>query len=211
MKGKNIFVIFVLLLSVSLVKAQSADTPKFDWPQWRGPNRDGISKETGLLKSWPESGPEIAWKSPIGAGYSGLSISQGRIYTMDSNGKEEFVVCLDQTTGKEMWRTKTDASFQSDQGDGHRSTPTVDGNWVYSIGANGILMAVSSADGKKVWSHDLRTEFESEIPRWGTSTSPIVEKDLLLVNVGGKTGYALMAFNKKDGSIAWKAHTDKQG
>jgi outer membrane protein assembly factor BamB len=211
MKFRNTIAFFLLLLVTGFVAAQTSNPATTDWPQWRGPNRDGISKETGLLKTWPEDGLNVIWKSPIGAGYSSLAISQGHIYTMDSAGKDEFVVCLDQANGKEIWRTITDAVFDSDQGDGPRSTPTVDGNWVYAIGANGMLVALNAKDGKKVWSHDLRKEFESEIPRWGTSTSPIVEKDLLLVDVGGKTGFSLMAFNKKDGTIVWKSHTDKQG
>lgn len=211
MRPRMIIAMFLLFWIVQSIHAQQADPTKTDWPQWRGPNRDGISKETGLLKVWPDGGPKVVWKSPIGDGYSAVSISQGRIYTMDSKGQEEYVVCLDQTSGKELWRTKTDAVFESGQGDGPRSTPTVDGNWIYAQGANGMLVALSANDGKKIWSHDLRTEFESDIPKWGTSTSPIVEKDLLLVDVGGKTGFSLMAFNKKDGAIAWKSHTDKQG
>jgi outer membrane protein assembly factor BamB len=211
MKYRILFAAGMLFYATLWVSAQQADPAKSEWPQWRGPNRDGVSSETGLLKTWPDGGPKVVWKSPIGDGYSGVSITKGRIFTMDSKGTDEYVVSLDQASGKEIWRTKTDAVFESDQGDGPRSTPTVDGDWVYAVGANGMLIAVNSNDGKKIWSHDLRTEFESEIPRWGTSTSPIVEKDLLLVDVGGKTGYALMAFNKKDGTIAWKAHTDKQG
>lgn len=209
---KRIFIaMFLFFWIAQSIHAQQSDPAKTDWPQWRGPNRDGVSKETGLLKVWPDGGPSVVWKSPIGDGYSSVSISQGRIYTMDSKGKEEYVVCLDQSSGKELWRSKTDAVFESGQGDGPRSTPTVDGNWVYALGANGMLVALNASDGKKIWSHDLRTEFESGIPKWGTSTSPIVEKDLLLVDVGGKTGFSLMAFNKKDGTIAWKSHTDKQG
>jgi outer membrane protein assembly factor BamB len=211
MRQRILIAMFLLFWVAQSIHAQQSDPAKTDWPQWRGPNRDGISKETGLLKTWPDGGPSVVWKSPIGDGYSSVSISQGRIYTMDSKGKEEYVVCLDQATGKELWRSKTDAVFESGQGDGPRSTPTVDGNWVYALGANGMLVALSANDGKKIWSHDLRTEFESGIPKWGTSTSPIVEKDLLLVDVGGKTGFSLMAFNKKDGTIAWKSHTDKQG
>jgi outer membrane protein assembly factor BamB len=211
MRFRNKWALLVLLVITGFFSAQAKDAAMSDWPQWRGPNRDGISKETGLLKVWPDGGPKVLWKSPIGDGYSGVSISNGRIYTMDAKGNDEFVVCLDQASGKELWRARTDAVFSSDQGDGPRSTPTVDGNWVYAIGANGMLVALNSADGKKIWSHDLKSEFESEIPKWGTSSSPIVEKDLLLVDVGGKSGFALMAFNKKDGSIAWKSHTDKQG
>src|SRR4026207_1435042 len=88
-----------------------------DWPQYRGANRDGASKET-ILKSWPAEGPAVLWKSPIGDGYSALSITGNRIYTMDAKGADEFIVCLDATNGKEVWRYRTDANFSNDQGNG---------------------------------------------------------------------------------------------
>ena len=182
-----------------------------DWPQWRGPNRDGISRETGLLKTWPAEGPKVLWKVPLGNGYSSMAVSQGRVYTMASVGATEFAFCFDAATGKELWRFKTDSTYQSGQGDGPRSTPTVDGNWVYVLGAKGKLYALSAKDGKKIWFHDLESEYGSEIPGWGTSTSPLVEGDLLLVDIGGKTGHSIGAFNKKSGALVWKTHTDKQG
>lgn len=202
---KKYFLFFAILWSTWAVAAD------IGWPQWRGSNRDGISKETGIIKTWPAEGPKILWKMPIGEGYSSVSVSGGRIYTMDSRGQDEFVVAIDFATGKELWRTRTDSVFHSDQGNGPRSTPTIDGNMVYAVGANGALVALNAQTGKVVWQHNLLKEFDSEIPRWGTSTSPLVEKDLLVVDVGGKTGYSLMAFNKTNGSIAWKSHTDKQG
>ena len=182
-----------------------------DWPQWRGLNRDGVSKETGLLKIWPASGPQVLWRTPVGVGYSALAIAGGRVYTMDCDGKDEFVVSFDAATGKQLWRTKIDAGYFNGQGDGPRSTPTVEGNWLYAVGANGKLVALSTSNGRRIWSHDLVKEFNSEVPSWGTSTSPLVEGNLLLVNVGGKTGYALVAFNKKDGGVVWKTYTDRQG
>jgi outer membrane protein assembly factor BamB len=181
------------------------------WPQWRGANRDGISKEMGLIKTWPADGPKVLWKAPIGEGYSSVAVSAGKIYTMDSKGEDEFVVAMDLASGKELWRTRTDSVFYNDQGNGPRSTPTVDGNMVYAVGASGALVALNAQNGKVVWQHNLIKEFESEIPRWGTSTAPLVEKDVLLVDVGGKSGYSLMAFNKTNGSVVWKTHTDKQG
>ena len=182
-----------------------------DWPQWRGLNRDGISRETGLLKTWPATGPKVIWKAPLGNGYSAIAVSQGRVYTMASVGKDEFAICFDAAMGKELWRTRTDSTYESGQGDGPRSTPTVDGNWVYVMGAQSKLYALNGKDGKKIWSHDLQSEYGSEVPGWGTSTSPLVEGDLLLVDIGGKTGHSIGAFNKKSGTLVWKTHTDKQG
>jgi outer membrane protein assembly factor BamB len=208
---RDVVIGLLMILSVTIFAAENPSGFVKDWPQWRGPNRDGISKETGILKTWPAEGPKVLWKSPIGEGYSSVAISQGRIYTMDSKGEDEFIVCLDMGSGKELWRTRTESVFYNDQGNGPRSTPTVDGSMVYAIGANGMLVALNAQTGKIVWSHNLPKEFESEIPQWGTSTSPLVEKDSLLVDVGGKSGYALMAFNKKSGTVVWKTHTDKQG
>ncbi|MCI0414118.1 PQQ-like beta-propeller repeat protein [bacterium] len=196
--------VLMVLLSASLLYAA-------DWPQWRGINRDGISKETGLLKTWPPAGPKTIWKTALGNGYSAIAVSQGRIFTMASVGVNEYALCFDAATGKEIWRFKTDATYQSGQGDGPRSTPTVDGNWVYVLGAQSKLYALNGKDGKKIWFHDLHSEYGSEIPGWGTSTSPLVEGDLLLVDIGGKTGHSIGAFNKKSGALVWKTHTDKQG
>jgi len=182
-----------------------------DWPQWRGLQRDGISRETGLLKAWPSGGPKVLWKISVGSGYSAISVAQERIYTMASVSDSEMAFCFDAATGKELWRFRTDSTYQSGQGDGPRSTPTVDGNWVYVLGAQGKLYALNARDGKKVWFHDLKTEYGSEIPGWGTSTSTLVEGDLLLVDTGGKTGYSILAFHKKTGALVWNTHTDKQG
>ena len=197
---------FLCFLFLFVSTARSAD-----WPQWRGPNRDGISKETGFQKNWSASPPKIAWRAPLGPGYSAVAISQGRAFTMASRGGNELVLCIDAATGKELWSFRTDSTYESGQGDGPRSTPTVDGNWVYALGARGKLYALNAKDGKKVWFHDLQTEYGSEIPGWGTSTSPLVEGDLLLVDIGGKTGHSIGAFNKRSGQLVWKTHTDKQG
>ena len=179
---------------------------KGEWPQWRGPNRDGISTETGLLKTWSKSGPKVLWRMPIGEGYSGISISQGRIYTMDVKGNDEFVVCFNASNGKELWRFKSDRNFRDSHGDGPRSTPTIDGDLVFSLGALGKLYALNSKTGEKVWEHDLVKEFGGRVPTWGYSSSPLIEGDLLLIEVGGKSGSALVAFNKRTGSVVWKSY-----
>jgi outer membrane protein assembly factor BamB len=194
-----------------------------DWPQWLGPERNGISAETDLLKSWPASGPQTLWRQSLGRGFSGISISQGRAFTMYAADKDEFIVCLDAATGKELWRFRTDNYYREGQGgDGPRSTPTVDGDHVYVLSAQGKLYALQAADGKKIWSHDLKEEFGSEVPTWGFCTSPIVEGDLLYVEAGGKRNNFILdfvfdpeaeatvvAFDKNSGAAQWIALDDK--
>lgn len=182
-----------------------------DWPQWRGPNRDGISTETGLLKTWPASGPKVLWRAASGEGYAGISVSNGRAFTMYSDGSHEVVVCLDAGAGKELWRYKASPVFRNDQGDGTRSTPTVDGDLVFTLSANGMLTALNTATGAKVWQHQIRDEFGGRVPTWGISTTPLVEGDKLIVDVGGRSGHSVIAFNKKNGSIIWKSETDIPG
>ena len=192
--------------SGSMVSAEQGD-----WPQWRGPNRDGISDETGILKSWPKDGLKVLWRVPIGDGYSGISISQGRLYTMEAEDEGEFVTCLEASSGKEVWRFRTDAKFYNDRGDGPRSAPTVDGNQVFALGASGKLYALDAETGEKLWGHDFVEEFGSGIPGWGFSSSPIVEGNLVLVEAGGKDGKSIVAFDKKSGDVQWTTHTDEAG
>ncbi len=203
MKLRNTFLFCLLLITVGIAGAT-------DWPQYRGVSRDGISKETGLLKSWPAEGPKVMWKVPIGEGYSGISVVQGRIYTMDARGSDEFVVCLDAGTGKEIWRFRLDSNFINDQGNGPRAQPTVDENMVYAFGAQGSLYALNASDGTKVWEHNQKT-LEAKIPIWGYASSPLVEGNLLILPVGGAEGNAVVAFDKAKGSIVWKSATDEPG
>jgi hypothetical protein len=118
-----------------------------DWPQYRGPGRDGISSETGLLKSWPEGGPVVAWRKPLGDGFSALVVKGDRLCTMFSGGGEEFAGCFDAGTGAELWRTRIDKAWSDDFGQGPRSTPTVDGELAYVLSSGGKLHALAVADG----------------------------------------------------------------
>jgi len=181
-----------------------------DWPQFRGPNRDGISEETGLMVRWPESGPEVLWRTALGDGYSGISLAKKRIYTMFGKGADEFVVCLDAVSGEEIWRFRSDDQWKDTQGNGPRATPTVDGAFVYAVSANGKLYALAAKDGKQVWQHDLRKEYRAKIPRWGMSGSPLVEGNMLLVEVGANDAL-FVAFNKKNGKEIWRSEGGKAG
>ena len=183
-----------------------------EWPQWRGPNRDGVSGEVGILKAWPPNGPKMLWRVPLGEGFSGISVSQGRVYTMFSKGDDEFVVCLDATDGREIWRFRSDSTYyEYEGGNGPRSTPTIDGDLLFAISAQGKLYALNAASGQEVWSHDLPRKFGSKMPRWGYSISPLVDGESLLVEIGGKGEKSIVALNKNSGDVIWSSHEDKLG
>ena len=196
------------LLGVGILSAESGEHLNAEWPQWRGPARDGISNETALLTSWPADGPEVLWRIPLGDGYSGVSISQGRAYTMSALGDDEFVICLEASNGKEIWRFRTDSRYVEGNGDGPRSTPTVDGDSVFVLSAKGRLYALHAKSGEKLWEHNFVKEFGSSIPTWGFTTSALVENDFLLVEVGGEAGKSIVAFHKETGDVVWTSHTD---
>jgi outer membrane protein assembly factor BamB len=199
------------LLLLALGSAWAAGARAADWPQFRGPNRDGISRETGILKSWPEDGPRVLWKAPVGEGFSGITVAGGRLYTMEGRGGGENAVCLDAATGKQLWRVTLDQKYESGQGSGPRSTPTVAGDLVYMLTGNGKLFALRAATGKVVWFHDLVEEYSARPPQWGVATSPLVEGNLLLVDVGGAPAMAAMAFDRRTGKVAWSSQTDRAG
>ena len=123
-----------------------------DWPQWRGPNRDGRSAETGLLKTWPAGGPPLAWRTTgAGEGYSSFAVSQGRLYTLGARGDTEYVIAFDAASGKRLWETAHGSRFSNDRGDGPRATPTIEGDRVYAFGASGDLSVLDAASGKVHW------------------------------------------------------------
>ena len=182
-----------------------------DWPQFRGPNRDGISPESAVLKSWPASGPKVLWKAPLGEGYSQVVSTKGRLYTLAQQGEEQVAIAFDGATGKRLWRTRIDREYNDGQGDGPRSTPTVDGELVYVLSAHGKLAALRTANGQVAWQHDLRAEYGANPPQWGVSTSPLVEGKLLIVNVGGAGNKSIVAFDKTNGKVVWTSQGDGAG
>ena len=182
-----------------------------DWPQWRGPNRDGISKETGLAKQWPENGPPLAWKATgAGGGYSSFAIANGHLFTMGIRGDREYVIAFDVASGKEAWATPHGTRFRNDRGDGPRGTPTVDGKMLYALGGSGDLSALDLRTGRIVWTMNVLQKFGGSNITWGISESPLVVGEKLLVNAGGP-GASIVALNKKDGSLIWKSQSDRAG
>jgi outer membrane protein assembly factor BamB len=178
------------------------------WPQWRGPERDGCSRETGLLSKWPRSGPKQLWQAPASVGYSDLAITGGKVITLLQDDKDEAVVCWNAATGQELWRFKYPGRYIDSQGSGPRSTPSIDGDRVYTVGARGMVHCLKLANGEMVWRHNLAEEFHGPVPHWGVSFSALVEGDLVFANPGGPNGNSLVAFNKINGDVAWKSLDD---
>jgi len=182
-----------------------------DWPQWRGPNRDGVSAERGLLKAWPAGGPPLAWKaSGAGTGYSSFASAGGRLFTLGARGGTEYVIAYDIASGKQVWEASNGRRFSNDQGDGPRGTPTIDGARMYALGASGDLTALETATGKKIWSVNLLSQFGGSNLRWGLSESPLVLEDRILVNPGAR-GASIVALKKTDGSVIWRTQGDEAG
>lgn len=175
-----------------------------DWPAWRGPNRDDVSTETGLLKSWPEGGPKKLWTSKdAGLGYSGLATASGVIFTMGADDSSEYVIALNAADGSAKWQTRIGEFLENGWGGGPRSTPTVAGDLVVSIGGRGDVACLSVADGKLVWSASL-TELGGSVPNWGYSESPLVDGDRVLCTPGGEQG-TVVCFDLKSGSKLWQS------
>jgi outer membrane protein assembly factor BamB len=199
------FTMLFLLAFVALPLASA------DWPQWRGPHRDGISPETGLLDVWPEGGPRQIWKiQGLGEGYAALAIAHGRIFTQGERGDHQFVVALDAATGKKLWETAAGPAFPQDKGNGPRGTPTVDGDRVFALGGEGTLIALNAKTGSVLWSMNVVQKYGGRVPYWGISESPLVDGNNVIVTPGG-AGAAIVALDKKTGNLVWKSQSDPAG
>lgn len=194
------------LLTAASVTADDAAASR-DWPQFRGPSRDGISAETGLLGRWPEGGPREVWRRPIGEGYSGIAAVGDRIFTMyaqgDADTGKELVAAFDAATGKELWHTAIGPKIETEFGNGPRATPTIDGDTVYALGAQGHLAALAAGDGAARWTVDLPSTFGARRPHWGYATSPIALGDVLVLEAGGSEGRAYVGLDKQTGALRW--------
>ena len=198
------------VIATTLAAAVSIVTAA-DWPQWRGPNRDGVSAEKGLLKAWPQQGPPLAWKAQgAGEGYSSFATANGRLYTLGARGGSEYVMAFDAASGKKLWEVEHGRRFSNDRGDGPRGTPTIDGAQLYAYGASGDLSAMDAATGKVIWKVNVLRQFGGSNINWGLSESPLVLSDRVLVNAGGR-GASIVALKKSDGSVIWKSESDEAG
>lgn len=195
-----------LLALISLVATLAGSHAAFgdDWSQWRGPNRDGKSAETGLLKSWPEGGPKrVFLNQNVGLGYSGPAVVGDQLFIMGSRENRECMICLQAATGEEIWSVELDDNFENRWGDGPRATPTVVGNRVLAMSANGNLACVDRKAGKILWKVSME-ELGGKRPFWGYCESVLVDQDRVICTPGGSQG-TLAALKLEDGSLLWQA------
>jgi outer membrane protein assembly factor BamB len=196
------------MLGVAALGVILAAAPAAEWPQWRGPHRDGISKETGLLQEWPKDGPRLLWQvQDIGFGYSTPAVVGGRLYLLSNKGKDdEFVRALSVKDGKQVWSQPIDKVGNPNQRPpypGARSTPTVDGEWLYALGSDGNLVCLELATGKPRWHKSLRTDLGGKPGEWAYAESPLIDGDALVCSPGGKEA-TLAALDKNSGEVLWK-------
>lgn len=196
-----------LLLLFLCLDGRAALAQSADWSQWGGPGRNFKSSVTGLAASWPASGPHRLWSRELGEGFSGIAVEGGKLFTMYRKGERELAVSLDAATGKTLWEYGYDAPFSKEydmsNGPGPHATPLIAGDLVFTAGATGKLHCLNKQTGKPVWSHDLINEFNGTLRVNGYSCSPLAYKNTVVMMVGG-SGHSLIAFNQKDGSVAWK-------
>ena len=208
MKLRLIAILATLCVCLPFVSVNSS--ANFDWPQWRGPQRSGVSSsETGLLRQWPAAGPKLLWQlNDIGDGYSTPAVVGNRIYVMSNRGMDnEFVQALSTADGKVIWTTRVGNVGNPDQQPNYpkaRSTPTIEGNFVYALGSDGDLACLEAKTGKMRWQKSLRKDFGGEPGDWAYAESPLVDGDLVVVTPGGAQA-TMAAVNKKTGAIVWKS------
>lgn len=209
------------LVSGMLFTAIASTCYADDWPQWMGPDRDNVWKETGILDEFPPQGPEVLWRTSLAGGYAGPAVSEGKVFVtdyvtsadvqVDNFQRESFtgverVLCLDQGTGKQLWKHEYPVKYTVSYPAGPRCTPTIDGQRVYTLGAEGNLFCFDVASGKVIWSKDLPTDYNTKTALWGYASHPLIDGEKLICIVGGKDSHAV-AFNKLTGEEIWKTIT----
>jgi outer membrane protein assembly factor BamB len=204
MKSPFTFVTGVVVLGLLSVNAVGATS---DWPQWRGPNRDGHSPDVGLLERWPAGGPKLLWKAAgLGAGYTSVSVVGDRLFAMGENDKTNFVVALDRTDGKILWKAHVGKAGAPGWGGfaGPRCTPTVDGDLVFAVGQYGEAVCVDAATGKERWRKSYLKDFGGKVPEWGFVGMPLVDGENVILAPGGRRG-DLVALRKETGELVWQS------
>jgi len=176
-----------------------------DWPQWRGPERNGVSKDTGLIKQWPSSGPQQAWSiSSLGEGFGSIAIKGDRIFVQGTREDLSVIFCLNRADGKTVWSAALGRKVNEGRGNGPRSTPTVDNDRVYVLTENGDLACLRASDGSPVWRKNILKEFGGSNPGWLISESPLIDGDRLIVTPGGR-GAGIVALDKMTGKEIWRS------
>jgi outer membrane protein assembly factor BamB len=191
------------LVLLAALPAFAADPGQSDWPQWRGPDRTGLSKETGLLKEWPEGGPKQEWKiTGLGDGYSTPSVSAGRLYLVGTKATDEYMVCLNEKDGSRAWDVKI--GQKTGGYPAPKSTPTIDEGFAYVVSSDGNLVCAEIGKGTIKWQRSYKKDFGGKPGGWAYTESPLIDGDLVIGTPGGPDA-ALVALKKKTGEVVWKA------
>lgn len=180
-----------------------------DWPQWRGPDRDGTWKETGVIESFAAPQLKPRWSAPVGPGYSGPTVAGDRVFVTDrvaAPEEQERVLCFDRLTGKQLWSHGYPCAYRNiDYALGPRAAVSVHDGRAFALGAMGHLHCLDTMDGRLLWNHDLAAEVQADIPIWGISAAPLVYKDLVIVQIGGRPDACVIAFDAATGKERWRA------
>lgn len=186
---------------------------KLSWTDFRGPRRDGVVRDfTAISLDWTNDPPREIWRQPIGDGYAAFVLGEGRLYTIEQRRAREAITCYDATIGRELWIYDYPSFFKEDLGgNGPRATPTLDGGRLYALGAEGQLTCVSAADGRRIWTKNILSEFNAENLQWGMSASPLIVDDQVIVTNSGVGGGSIMAYRKADGERVWQTDVGQQG
>jgi outer membrane protein assembly factor BamB len=182
-----------------------------DWPQFRGPTRDGVAPDVRLPATWPKELTK-RWEAPLGEGFGSPAVAQGRVFVLAQEGRDEVAIALEAATGKTVWRHAWSARYSTGlAGTGPRATATVDGERVYTIGATGEMYCFAAADGKVLWQKSFRAAFRFRTPTYGFSSSPLVDGERVIVQPGARDGASVVALDKKTGDVAWTSQNDPPG
>lgn len=198
-----------LVLSIGFFVPLACDAS--DWPQFLGPTRNGVYAGSDLAEHWPSDGPPLVWQKTVGHGFSGPAVADGQLILFHRLGDRETVECLDARTGHLTWTFDYPTTYQDDFGfdDGPRATPSINENRVYTFGAQGMLHCLDARSGKKLWNSDLKNEFRAENGFFGMACSTLIEGQTVLLNIGGVKGAGIVAIDKTNGKLQWKASDDE--
>jgi outer membrane protein assembly factor BamB len=182
-----------------------------DWPELLGPTRNGVYDGPDLAEAWPKGGPPIVWRKTVGQGFSGPVVSAGKLILFHRKSNKEVVDCFDAQKGERLWSVDYPTAYRDDFGfdEGPRATPTIAGQHVFTFGAEGMLQCLELATGKKVWSVDTKAAFQADKGFFGMACSPLAEGSVVIVNIGGRNGAGIAAFDRTTGKVIWKATDDE--
>jgi len=182
-----------------------------DWPQWRGPQRDGVWEAEGIVNELPDGQLPLMWSTEIGSGYSGPTVADGKVYVMDRTDTDERVICLDSATGKELWVYSYPAEYTVSYKAGPRASVTIDQGKAYAVGSMGHFHCLDAASGKVLWKRNLLSEYDIQMPIWGIASSPLIYKESVILQVSGANGACMVAFKKADGVELWRSLNERAG